>query len=212
MDPVQTTYLPALIGYLLGAIPFGVILVRLAGKGDVRSVGSGNIGATNAVRAAGKGVGAAVLLLDLLKGAAAVWIARATLPAGAEIPAAAGALVGHLYPLWLKFRGGKGVATLFGILLALDWRIGLIAAGVWILAFLVTRMSSAGGLLAAASAPVSAVALGQDPYFALLLGLTLLVWWKHRANIARILSGTEPRFARRRDSIRADDEPEPSAS
>ena len=187
-------YWPLLIGYLLGSIPFGLILVKAMGKGDIRATGSGNIGATNAVRAAGKGVGAVVLLLDALKGVAAILIARYYFPAGADIFAALGAFVGHLYPVWLKFKGGKGVATLFGILFALAWPLGAIAFGVWLIAFLVTRMSSAGGLLAAASTPISAAVLGEMRLVPLLLGITLLIWWKHRQNIARILSGSEPRF------------------
>ncbi|WP_265563270.1 glycerol-3-phosphate 1-O-acyltransferase PlsY [Sphingomicrobium arenosum] len=196
---------PFVMGYLLGSIPFGLLVVKAMGKGDIRAQGSGNIGATNAVRAAGKKVGAFVLLLDALKGVAAVLIARHYLGEQAELFAAAGALIGHLYPVWLGFKGGKGVATLFGILFALDWRIGAIAFGVWVLAFLVTKMSSAGGLLAAASAPVSALVLGQDLLFNLLLGITLLIWWKHRANIARILDGSEPRFGAKKDAPSIDE-------
>lgn len=195
---------PLLIGYLLGSIPFGLILVKLAGKGDLRATGSGNIGATNALRAGGKGIGALVLLLDALKGVAAVLIGRHYFGAGAEIFAAIGALLGHLYPVWLKFRGGKGVATLFGILFTLDWRIGAIAAATWILLFLVTRISSVGGLAAVASAPISAYFLGRSEYVPLLLGITLLVWWKHRANLARILSGNEPRFGSKKSNAAKD--------
>ena len=202
-------WLPLLIGYLLGSIPFGVIVIRLLGKGDLTKVGSGNIGATNAVRAGGKWVGLLVLFFDVGKGVLAVILARHYFPQGAEIFGAIGALLGHLYPVWLRFRGGKGVATMFGILVALDWRIGVIALLVWLAAFLITKMSSAGGLLAAASTPISALVLGRDDYFPLLLGFTLLIWWKHRANIGRILSGTEPRFGRRRDVARADDDIEP---
>ena len=209
MDPFQTYVLPLLIGYALGSIPFGVLIVKAAGKGDLRSVGSGNIGATNAVRAGGKWIGLTVLFFDVVKGVAAVLIARYAFPPQAEIFAAIGALLGHLYPVWLQFRGGKGVATMFGILVALDWRIGLIALAVWLLAFLLTKMSSAGGLLAALSSPISALAVGREDLFNLLLGFTLLIWWKHRANIARILQGSEPRFGRRRDVARADDDIQP---
>ncbi len=194
---------PFLMGYLLGSIPFGLVLVLALGKGDIRAQGSGNIGATNAVRAAGKKIGALVFLLDALKGAVAVLIARQYMGEQAELFAAAGALIGHLYPVWLRFKGGKGVATLFGILFALDWRIGAIALGIWVAAFLITKMSSAGGLLAAASAPVSALALGEDMLFNLLLGITLLIWWKHRANITRILKGEEPRFGAKKDAALA---------
>lgn len=198
---------PFAMGYLLGSIPFGLVLVKAMGKGDIRATGSGNIGATNAVRAAGKKVGALVFLLDALKGVAAVLIARHFMGGQAELFAAAGALIGHLYPVWLKFRGGKGVATLFGILFALDWRIGAIALGIWVAAFFITKMSSAGGLLAAASAPVTALLLDREPLFNLLLGITLLIWWKHRANIARIVDGSEPRFGAKKDAVRAEEPP-----
>ncbi|MBW0144862.1 glycerol-3-phosphate 1-O-acyltransferase PlsY [Sphingomicrobium clamense] len=201
LDALQ--HWPLLIGYVLGSIPFGLILVKAMGKGDIRETGSGNIGATNAVRAAGKGIGAIVLALDVLKAVAAILIARAYFPEGADIFAAFGAFVGHLYPVWLKFKGGKGVATLFGILFALTWQLGAIALAVWLLAFLITRMSSAGGLLAAASAPIAAAVLGETQYIPLLLGITLLIWWKHRQNVARILSGSEPRFGAKK----ADEEP-----
>ncbi|MCJ7422102.1 glycerol-3-phosphate 1-O-acyltransferase PlsY [Sphingomicrobium astaxanthinifaciens] len=195
---------PFLLGYLLGAIPFGLVLVRALGKGDIRATGSGNIGATNAVRAAGKKVGALVFLLDALKGAAAVLLVRLYMGEQAELFAAAGALIGHLYPAWLRFRGGKGVATLFGILFALDPGFGAIALGVWVTAFLVTRMSSAGGLLAALSAPIAALVLDRPDLFNLLLGITLLIWWKHRANIARIAKGSEPRFGAKKDTAPGD--------
>ena len=185
-----------LIGYLLGSIPFGLLVIRIAGKGDVRNVGSGNIGATNVMRAGGKGLGAVTLLLDALKGAAAVLAAQAFI---SDLPpvqyaAAAGALVGHLYPLWLKFRGGKGVATLFGILCAL-WPIGaLFYALVWFGILAVSRISSLAGMAAAVSAPIAAAIL-FDPLFPLLLGFALLVVWKHRENIARLRAGTESRIS-----------------
>ena len=185
-------------GYLLGSIPFGLILTRLAGRGDIRKVGSGNIGATNVLRAGGKGLAAATLLLDALKGAAAVWIAQslmANVPA-ADQAAAAGALVGHLYPVWLGLRGGKGVATLFGILIAL-WPTGaLVFALVWLLLLLAIRISSVAGISAAVSAPVAAVLFGNQDLFPLLLGFALLVVWKHRENIARLRAGTESRVGK----------------
>lgn len=200
----ETLIAPLVAGYLLGSIPFGLLLVKLLGKGDLRQTGSGNIGATNAVRAAGKKVGAVVFLLDAVKGAAAVLVGNALGgPTGALVGGAA-ALIGHCYPLWLRFKGGKGVATLFGILFALQWQLGAIALGVWVAAFLITRMSSAGGLLAAASAPIAGWGYEHARYY--LLGFTLLIFWKHRANIARILSGTEPRFgAKTRDGPSRDD-------
>jgi acyl phosphate:glycerol-3-phosphate acyltransferase len=185
--------LALLIGYLLGSIPFGLLLTRLAGKGDVRKVGSGNIGATNVMRASGKGLAAATLVLDILKGAAAVVIAR-QLWAGADAFAAAGALIGHLYPVWLKLKGGKGVATFLGILIPLFPIGALVYALVWVAGLLITRVSSMAGILAAISAPASAALLGGDPLFPMLLAFALLVVWRHRTNIARLRAGTEPRI------------------
>ena len=185
-------------GYLLGSIPFGLIVTRAAGKGDVRTAGSGNIGATNVLRVGGKGLALLTLLLDALKGAAAVWIAQNYMAhvTAAEFAAAAGALVGHLYPVWLKFRGGKGVATLFGILLVL-WPTGaLVYAIVWLALLLTTRISSAAGIAAAISAPIAAAAFDHDALFPLLLGFALLVVWKHRDNIARLKAGTESRVGK----------------
>lgn len=206
-----TDYLPALgIGYLLGSIPFGLILAAMLGKGDLRKIGSGNIGATNAVRAGGKVLGAVVLLLDAAKGAAAVLIARDFLPAGPmdvgnEIFAATGALVGHLYPVWLKFKGGKGVATFFGILIALLPIAALIAGIVWAVMFVMTRISALGGIAAALSAPVTAWFFGYQPLFGMLLGFSLLIVWKHRDNIRRILAGQENVFSRRDKSSETSD-------
>lgn len=180
------------IGYLLGSIPFGLLLMRVAGMGDVRDVGSGNIGATNVMRAGGRGLAAATLVLDALKGASAVLIASELWP-GSEAFAAAGALIGHLYPVWLKLRGGKGVATLLGILIPLFPLGAAIYAGVWVLALLVTRISSVAGIAAAISAPVSAAVFGGDRMFPMLLAFALLVVWRHRDNIARLRAGTESR-------------------
>ncbi|MBB3763928.1 glycerol-3-phosphate 1-O-acyltransferase PlsY [Sphingomicrobium lutaoense] len=211
-----TEYLPALaLGYLLGSIPFGLLLAAMLGKGDLRTIGSGNIGATNALRAGGKGLGAAVLFLDALKGAAAVLIARHFLPDGpmehgAEIFAATGAFVGHLYPVWLKFKGGKGVATFFGILIALLPVAALVAALVWVGLFLITRISSVGGLGSAISAPMTAAFMGAEPYFGMLLGFTLLILWKHRDNIRRLRAGEEKRFSARREETRATGDQRPS--
>ena len=183
-----------LLGYLLGSIPFGLLLTRLAGKGDVRSVGSGNIGATNVLRAGGKGLAAATLLLDALKGTVAVLLARELFGPGSEPFAATGAMLGHLYPVWLRFKGGKGVATLLGVLIALLPAAALLYVLVWIAAFLVARFSAVSGIAAAISAPVSAAVLGARHLFPMLLGFALLVVWKHRTNIARLRAGTEPRI------------------
>jgi glycerol-3-phosphate acyltransferase PlsY len=192
-EPMRLALCAAAIGYLLGAVPFGLILTRLAGAGDLRSVGSGNIGATNVLRTGRKGLAAATLLLDLAKGASAVCLARWLWP-GSETAAAAGAVIGHCYPLWLRFRGGKGVATLMGVSLALAWPIGLAYALVWLGVLYLTRISSLGGLCAAVAAPLAALALGDMAYAQVLAPLAALVLWLHRANIARLRAGTEPRL------------------
>jgi glycerol-3-phosphate acyltransferase PlsY len=185
-----------LAGYALGAIPFGLILTRAAGLGDVRAIGSGNIGATNVLRTGRKGLAAATLLLDAAKGAAAVLLAGLLWPGQPQFPALAaiGAFLGHLYPAWLGFKGGKGVATLIGILAALHWPTALAAAIIWVLGLAVTRTSSVGGMMAAIAAPVAAAFFGQIPQAILFTGFALLVLWKHRANIARLFAGTEPRI------------------
>jgi glycerol-3-phosphate acyltransferase PlsY len=184
-----------LLGYLLGSIPFGLVLTRLAGKGDVRDVGSGNIGATNVLRAGGKGLAAATLLLDCLKATAAILIAGRLWP-DTETFAAAGALIGHLYPMWLRFRGGKGVATLLGVLIPLLPVAAAIYAAVWLGLLLTARISSVAGIAAVISAPISAAALGANSLFPMLLGFALLIVWKHRANLARLRAGTEPRIGK----------------
>ncbi len=186
-----------LTGYLLGSIPFGLLLTRLAGKGDIRAVGSGNIGATNVLRTGGKALAAATLVLDALKATAAVLIARQLWP-GSEILAAAGALIGHLYPLWLKFRGGKGVATYLGLLIPLFPIGAAIFAAAWLAALLLVRISSVAGILAVISAPIAAAAFDRDRLFPSLLLFTLLVLWRHHDNIARLRAGKEPKIASRR--------------
>ena len=196
-NPQIQLLLALLIGYLLGSIPFGFILTRAAGKGDIRDVGSGNIGATNVLRTGSRWLAAATLLLDALKATAAVLIARTLLP-GTETFAAAGALIGHLYPVWLKFRGGKGVATYLGLLIPLLWPAAVVYAIVWVAALFLIRISSAAGMLAAISAPIAAVALGQRALFPILLGFTLLVLWRHHENIVRLRAGTEPKIGKKR--------------
>lgn len=178
--------------YLLGSIPFGIVLTRLGGAGDLRQIGSGNIGATNVLRTGRKGLAAGTLLLDGAKGAVAVLIAGCWAPELA-LWAAGAAFIGHLYPVWLKFRGGKGVATMLGVSLALYWPAGLAFAIVWLAMLALSRMSSAGGLSGAVAAPVAAAAGGQSDAVLVLLGMTLFVVWKHRDNISRILDGTEPK-------------------
>jgi acyl phosphate:glycerol-3-phosphate acyltransferase len=187
-----------LLGYLLGAIPFGLLLTRFAGLGDVREIGSGNIGATNVLRTGRKGLAAATLLLDAAKGAAAVLLVGALWPGiGLEGLAAIGAFLGHLYPVWLRFRGGKGVATMIGVVAALSWQAGLVMAVVWLLALAITRYSSVGGMVAAVSAPVAAWFAGRISLVLLFAGFALLVLWKHRANLGRLFQGTEPKVGRK---------------
>ncbi|MGI8932429.1 MAG: glycerol-3-phosphate 1-O-acyltransferase PlsY [Sphingomicrobium sp.] len=183
------------LGYFLGSIPFGLLIAKAGGKGDVRDIGSGSIGATNVLRTGSKGLAALTLLLDAAKGTLAVWLAQRYFP-GFEAHAAAGALVGHLYPVWLRFKGGKGVATLLGILVLLLPTAALVYALVWIGLLLLVRISSVSGLAAAASAPVTAVVVGEQGRFPLLLGFAILVVWKHHQNIRRLLLGTEPRVGR----------------
>jgi glycerol-3-phosphate acyltransferase PlsY len=182
------------VSYLLGSIPFGLLLTRAFGKGDIRDIGSGNIGATNVLRTGSKGLAAATLLLDAAKGALAVWLAQRFW--GFELHAAAGVLVGHLYPLWLRFRGGKGAATFLGILVPLLPIAALVYAVVWLSLLVLVRISSVAGILAAVSAPVTAAVVGDSARFPLLAGLAVLVVWKHRENIRRLLAGEEPRVGR----------------
>ncbi|MEO0501616.1 MAG: glycerol-3-phosphate 1-O-acyltransferase PlsY [Pseudomonadota bacterium] len=188
-----------LIGYLLGSIPFGLVLTRLAGKGDVRAVGSGNIGTTNVLRAGGKGLAAATLLFDVGKGAFAVWLgSRHAL--GGDIMGGMGAFLGHLFPIWLAFRGGKGVATMLGIALALDWRIGAVFAAVWLGTALMTRYSSLAGILAALAAPIVPAMEGRWDAALLLAGMAMLVVAKHEGNISRLRAGTESRIGAKADA------------
>ena len=184
-----------LLGYMLGSIPFGLLLTKASGGGDIRNIGSGNIGATNVLRTGRKGLAALTLLLDLLKGFFAVFIATHYLPGGAAF-AAAGAFFGHLYPMWLGFKGGKGVATYAGIMFGLFWQGGVVYAIAWIGALLIFRISSLAGLLAALCAPVAAAYFGRYDLVALLVACTLIVFWKHRTNIENLMDGTEPRIGK----------------
>ena len=191
--PTLPTLVVGLVGYLLGSIPFGIILTRLFSAGDLRSIGSGNIGATNVLRTGRKGLALVTLLLDLAKGYVAVRLA-ANLPGGDPALGGLAAVIGHCFPVWLKFRGGKGVATLMGVSLGLVWGIGAAYAAVWIGVLALTRISSLSGMSAAVAAPVAAYALGLPDYVPALGFLALLVLWLHRANISRLLAGTEPRL------------------
>jgi len=179
------------LGYLLGSIPFGLLLTRLAGKGDIRQVGSGNIGATNVLRTGSRPLAALTLILDCLKATAAILLAKRLFGEETAVAAASGAIIGHLYPVWLGFRGGKGVATLLGVLIPLLPIAAVIYAAIWLLLLLTFRISSVGGMAAAVSAPVSALIL-HSSYFPMLLGFAALVLWKHRENIGRLMKGTEP--------------------
>lgn len=180
------------IGYALGSIPFGLILTRISGGGDLRDIGSGNIGATNVLRTGNKGLAMATLLLDIGKGFVAVKLTAHFLPGTASIAAAA-AFFGHLYPAWLGFKGGKGVATYAGIMFGLFWQGGAIYAAAWVLALVIFRISSVGGLCAAIAAPLAALYFGRTDLVAMLIACSLIVFWMHRENIERLIAGTEPR-------------------
>jgi acyl phosphate:glycerol-3-phosphate acyltransferase len=184
------------LAYLLGSIPFGVILTHLAGVGDLRAIGSGNIGATNVLRTGRKDLAAATLLLDALKGAAAVLIGGALAP-GAAVVAAFGAFLGHIAPVWLNFRGGKGVATFLGALLALHWPSGLVFCVVWLAAAAAWRYSSLSALMASAIVPFSLAAFGRSDEALAYAVLAVLLWWKHRENIARLRAGVESRIGQK---------------
>lgn len=186
----QTNLLALIFGYALGSIPFGVLFTRLVGMDDVRSIGSGNIGATNVLRTGRKGVAAATLLGDILKGTVAVLIAsRFTAYAG--ILAGLGAFLGHLYPIWLRFKGGKGVATYLGCLIGLAWPGALVFAIVWLGTAFLTRYSSAAALLASLATPVALGFMGRTGPAELFIALTILLWFKHWPNIQRLMDGTE---------------------
>ena len=186
-----------IIGYLLGSIPFGVVLTRAAGLGDIRKIGSGSTGATNVLRTGNKKIAAATLLLDGLKGAMAVWIgAYVDGPMGAAVGGLA-AVMGHSFPVWLGFKGGKGIATGFGVLLASMPLIAGICAAVWLASALILRISSASSLLACALAPVLAIALQVPmPLMAMTLLVAALVFERHKANIGRLIAGTEPKIGK----------------
>ena len=185
------------LGYVSGSIPFGLILTQAAGMGDIRSIGSGNIGATNVLRTGNKKAAALTLLLDGAKGAVAVLLARAFAGEDAAQAAALGAMIGHCYPVWLGFRGGKGVATFLGLMLALAWPVGLACCAVWLITAALSRISSLSALAAAASSTFLLVFLGYGEMLLLGIALTLLIFWRHRDNIRRIRSGTESRIGQK---------------
>lgn len=184
------------LGYLLGSVPFGLILTRMGGAGDVRAIGSGNIGATNVLRTGRKDLAAATLLLDALKGTVAVVLARRLGGEGAAFAAALGAFLGHIFPVWLGFRGGKGVATYLGVVAALVWPAALAFALVWLGLAFVTRYSSAAALGASLTSVLTCALLRPPAEAIALAAMALLLWWTHRQNIGRLLAGKESRIGR----------------
>ena len=188
---------PLILGYLLGSIPFGLLLTRLAGIGDIRRIGSGNIGTTNVLRTGNKTLAALTLACDIGKGVAAVLIG-AVWGAEAALAASVAVVVGHMFPIWLRFRGGKGVATALGVLLALAWPVGVIAAGLWLATALVSHYSSLSALVAAVAVPVLGWTLAGPPDAIALSAIAILVVLRHRENIHRLLAGTESRISFRK--------------
>jgi len=197
MDSLPPEGLAFVLGYLLGSIPFGLLLTRAAGTADLRGIGSGNIGATNVLRTGRKDLAAATLVLDALKGTAAVLLAGYYLSADAPVAAAAGAFLGHVAPVWLRFRGGKGVATFLGALIGLHWPTALAFAAVWLGVAAVTRYSSLSALLASSAAPLVLYATDNELPAVVVAAMAALLWVKHRENIARLLSGTESKIGQK---------------
>lgn len=187
----------AVIGYMLGSIPFGLVLTRALGLGNLREIGSGNIGTTNVLRTGSKAAAAATLILDGGKGAAAVLLARSLAGEDAAQLAGLAAFLGHCFPIWLKFKGGKGVATFLGLMLALAWPVGIACCLTWVATAAVSRISSLSALVAALAAPLWAYVLGYTAAILLALLLAAIVFWRHGANISRLLAGTEPRIGQK---------------
>ncbi len=201
MPEISSTYqilaLAALAGYLLGSIPFGMVVARVMGLGNLRDIGSGNIGATNVLRTGNKGAAAATLIFDAGKGAVAVLIARALAGEDAAQIAGLAAFLGHLFPIWLRFRGGKGVATFLGILLALYWPLGMAACATWLVVAALMRMSSLAALVSAALSPLWMLMLGHAEMLILGAIFTIFIYIRHAANLTRIKAGTEPKIGRK---------------
>lgn len=195
-------YVPFLLaasgGYLLGSVPFGLLLTRLAGLGDVRAIGSGSIGATNVLRTGRKDLALATLLLDSFKAGLAVLVFSMLFSRNVGLVAGAAAFVGHCYPIWLKFKGGKGVATYVGLLIFSSWQGFVVGTPIWLGMFALTRISSLSALCAAVGVPVGAYFLGETEFAVhVLIGLSVLVFWRHKANIQRLIAGTEPKFGKK---------------
>lgn len=197
LTPFWLLGLVGLAAYMLGSVPFGVVVARVMGLGDLRAIGSGNIGATNVMRTGNKAAGALTFALDAGKGAVAALIAWAALGEDAAQAAALAAFLGHLYPVYLGFKGGKGVATFIGTALALAWPVALAICAIWALVFKLSRYSSLAALIASALSPVLALAFGHGSMAALFGALTLMIFYKHSGNIRRLLAGTEARFERK---------------
>ena len=202
MPPITTDpillILTAVLAYLLGSGPFGIVITRALGLGDLRKIGSGNIGATNVLRTGNKGAALATLVLDAAKGGIAVLIARALLAEDAAQLAGLAAFLGHLFPVWLGFRGGKGVATFLGTMIALAWPVGLAVCATWLLAAAISRTSSIAALIAAATSALWLMYFGQGPMLLLTVFLTALVYLRHAENLKRIKAGTEPRIGQKK--------------
>ena len=210
-DTLRHLQLAAIGGYLLGSVPFGLVLTRLAGTGDIRRIGSGNIGATNVLRTGSKPLAALTLILDGGKGAGAALLFTMAWGEPAGIHAAGAAVIGHIFPVWLKFRGGKGVATALGALIGVDWIVGLAACATWLAVASVCRISSLAALVALGTAPLYGwLAVGRAEVAVLALVVAAFGWGAHHANIRRLLNGTEPRIGRRKaEKTRAGRKPSP---
>lgn len=194
-----TVLYAALLGYAFGSVPFGLLIAKIGGKGDIRSIGSGNIGATNVLRTGSKGLAAATLLLDLAKGLVPVLIAKELFWQDAGWTALF-AVIGHCFPVWLGFKGGKGVATNAGVAFGLAWPIGLAYAAVWIAMLAITRISSLAGMSAVVGAAIAAYALGEPTWWKVMTIIAVLVIWLHRENIKRLMAGTEPKVGNSKES------------
>lgn len=188
----------AVLAYLLGSVPFGIVITRVLGLGDLRQIGSGNIGATNVLRTGNKGAALATLVLDAAKGGVAVLIARWLLAEDAAQLAGLSAFLGHLFPVWLRFKGGKGVATFLGTLIALSWPVGLAACGTWLVAALITRISSVAALTSAGTSSLWLFLFDEGRMLFLVVILTILVYVRHAGNLQRIKAGTEPRIGQKK--------------
>jgi acyl phosphate:glycerol-3-phosphate acyltransferase len=197
MDPsssFETLAIAFGVGYLLGSIPFGLLFTRAAGLGDVRRIGSGNIGATNVLRTGRKGIAAATLLFDAAKGAVAVLVVHHYFGQGPAILAGLGAFLGHVFPVWLKFKGGKGVATYLGVLLAMVWQAAAVFAAVWLAVAAATRISSLAAMVATIAAPIAVYAWGSREFAVVAALISVIILIKHRGNIRRLMAGEEPRI------------------